>query len=135
MIAVLRNLPYQATEDEVSVGLERIPVLPYQIIVWVSVTARTVPSLSPSALRLPAILDTGHSHNFSIHERHLAEWAQMPPQLLPQRGIITVAKQAISLYSAAVWIHPNRPGFRDDFADRPAHRLDLREGIAVHTGS
>ena len=41
MTAVLRNLPYRDEADEVSVGFERIPVLPYQIIVWVSVTART----------------------------------------------------------------------------------------------
>jgi hypothetical protein len=135
MTAVLRDLPYRDEADEVSVGLERIPILPYQIIVWVSVTARTVLSLPPSAPRIPAILDTGHSHNFSIHERHLAEWAGIPPKLLPRRGTITVANQGISLYLAAVWIHPNRPGCRDEFADQPPYRLELREGIAVHPGS
>jgi hypothetical protein len=132
MTAVLRNLPYRGEAGEVSLGLERIPILPYQIIVWVSVTTRTVLTLPPSAPRIPAILDTGHSHNFSIQERHLAEWARLSPPLLPQRGTIIVTKQEIPLYFAAVWIHPNRPGYRDEFADRPPHRLELREGIAIH---
>ncbi len=64
MTAVLRNLPYRGDADEVSVGLERIPILPYQIIIWVSVTARTVLTFPPSAPRIPAILDLGHNHNW-----------------------------------------------------------------------
>jgi hypothetical protein len=135
MTAVLRNLPYRGDADEVSVGLERIPILPYQIIIWVSVTARTVLTLPPSAPRIPAILDLGHNHNFSIQERHLAKWARLSPQLLPQRGAIIVAKKEIPLYFAAVWIHPNRPGYRDEFADQSPYRLELREGIAVYPAS
>jgi len=51
MTAVLRNLPYRAESDEAAVGLERIPILPYQIIIWVSITPRTVLRLPPSAPR------------------------------------------------------------------------------------
>jgi hypothetical protein len=132
MTAILRRLPFREAADEVCCGLERLPVKPYQIIVWVSVTARDVLELPPHAPRIPAILDTGHSHHFSVHERHLADWAQLQRHLLPQKGTVKVKGATIPLHAAAVWLHPNQPGFRDQFADRPPYRLELREGVAVY---
>jgi hypothetical protein len=132
MTAILRHLPFQEQEDEVSIGLERVRVKPYQIIAWVSVTARRVLELPPQAPRIPVIVDTGHSHHFSIQERHLAEWARLMPGMLPQRGSITVDNLQLPLHAAAVWMHPNQPGCRDQFADQPPYRLELREGIAVY---
>lgn len=135
MTAILRRLPFQEKEDEVTVGLERLPVLPYQIIAWASVTARGVVDLPPHAPRILVILDTGHSHHFSIQERHLADWARVPLGLLPRRGTIRVDGREFPLHAAAVWLHPNRPGLRDQFADQPAYRLELREGVAVYPGA
>src|SRR5207244_5048738 len=84
MTAILDHLPFREEADEVSLGLERVPLKPYQIIVWVSLTARDLLELPPHAPRFPAILDTGHNHNFSIRERHLRQWAKVEPAALPQ---------------------------------------------------
>jgi hypothetical protein len=64
------SIPEQSTTVESPTG----PVLvrPYQIVVSVRLFAQNV--LSPA---FPAVLDTGHSHNFSISNAHLREWAQM----------------------------------------------------------
>jgi hypothetical protein len=132
MTAILRQLPFREVGDEVSCGLVRISVKPYQIVVWVSVTSRSVLELPPHAPRIPAILDTGQNHHFSIHERHLADWARVERDLLPQKRTITVEETAIPLHAAALWLHPNQPGFRDRFADQPPYRLELQEGIAVY---
>src|SRR5271166_6791818 len=122
MTAILRRLPFREVADEVSCELERLPVKPYQIIVWVSVTARNVVDLPRHAPRIPAILDTGHNHHFSIHERQLADWALLQRNLLPPRGTIKVEGATVPLHRATVWLHPNQPGFRDRFADQPAYR-------------
>jgi hypothetical protein len=135
MTAIIRDLPLSERSDEVSRGLERIPIKPFQIIVWVSLTAEKILELPPSAERFPVIVDTGHGHNFSIHERHLTAWAGVPREQLPRRGKTRVNGQEIPLHAGAVWIHANVPGHRDQFADQPPFRLDFLEGIALHPGS
>ena len=42
MTAILRRLPFHENADEVAVGLERVRIRPYQIIVWVSLSAKSV---------------------------------------------------------------------------------------------
>jgi len=132
MTSILRQLPFQEQYDEVHVGLERIRVKPYQIIAWVSITARTVIKLPPHAPRLPAIVDTGHSHNFTIQERHIVEGAGLPTGLYPRGKTITVEKEEVPLYAATVWLHPNQPASRDRFPEQRPYRLELPEGIAVY---
>jgi hypothetical protein len=131
MTAILRRLPFSERQDEVNIGLERVRVRPYQIVIWISVTARTVLDLPPHAPRLPAILDTGHTHHFLLQYRHLAEWAQLSPAQLPQRATITVDGQPVPLHAATVWLHANQPGHRDHFRDVPPLPLHLVEGVAV----
>ena len=67
------------------------PVLlrPFQIAVSVALTAggRRSPVF-------PAILDTGHSHNFSIRHEQLRDWAGLP---LKQIGFIRVNQQVVPL--------------------------------------
>jgi hypothetical protein len=41
---------------------------PYQIVVWVSITAENVHALPENAPRIPAVLDTGNNHNFAIRQ-------------------------------------------------------------------
>lgn len=134
MTAILSDAPFQERADEVSCGLERVPIKPYQIIVWVSLTARKVLELPAGVPRFPAILDTGHSHNFSIHERHIADWARLSRDQLPHRGRTTVDGEKIPLHAAVVWIHPNLPGQRDQFAEQPPYCLELPGGIALRPG-
>lgn len=135
MTAILRDLPFRERADEVSCGLERVPIKPYQIIVWVSLTARKVLELPPHVPRFPAILDTGHNHNFSIHERHIVDWARLSREQLPRRGRTTVDEEKISLHAAIVWIHPNVPGQRDQFTEQAPYCLELPEGIAIRPGA
>lgn len=67
------------------------PVLlrPFQIAVAVALSAggRRSPTF-------PAILDTGHSHNFSIRHDHLRDWAGLA---LRQAGFIKVNQQVVPL--------------------------------------
>ncbi len=131
MPTILRRLPFFEGPTAVVVAGNRIPIKPYQIIVWVSVATRRQGGLGPNALRLPAILDTGLSHNFAVREEHLIEWGGVPVQVLPTLGHARVSGLSANLLDGDVWLHPNRPGERDEFLDRPAFRLELHRGIAV----
>ena len=42
MTSVLRQLPFQEQRDEVHVGLQRVSIKPYQIILWASLTTRAI---------------------------------------------------------------------------------------------
>jgi hypothetical protein len=99
-------------------------------MVWVSILAggRT----EPQPPRFPAILDIGHNHNFSIREQHLVQWAGIDPRSLTKLGEIRIGGDRLPLVEADVWLHPNRSGERDTFADRPPSCLELDQGIAVY---
>lgn len=60
---ILRNLPFSDAPGALP-HLGNIVIRPYQIVVWVSVSASE--TLDPEARRFPAVLDTGHNHNFSL---------------------------------------------------------------------
>jgi hypothetical protein len=36
MTAILSKLPFREEADEVSCGFERIPIKPYQVVLWVA---------------------------------------------------------------------------------------------------
>ena len=132
MTAIVHHLPFSEKEDEVHVGLQRVPIKPYQIILWVNLTAREVLELPPDAPRFPAILDTAHNHNFSIQSRHLTHWARVQPASLPRLRWIREGGRLAPVHAGHVWIHPNVPGKRDEFSGAPAFRLRLDQGLAVH---
>lgn len=101
------SIPEQPTTVETPTG----PVLvrAYQIVV--SVRLLVADTVSPT---FPAVLDTGHSHNFSITETQLQEWASMslkPSRLIRVNGLPV-------------------PVTRADL-DVEGMRLFLPEGIAV----
>ncbi len=83
MSAILRGVPFLAREDELGVGLERIRIRPYQIIVWVSVVPKTILQLGATVSRFPALLDTGRNHNFSIQRQHLLRWVAIDASTVP----------------------------------------------------
>jgi len=132
MTAILRNLPFHKDRDEVAFGSERIPIKPYQIIAWFSLTARSVVDVPPQASRFPAILDIGHNHNFSIQHRHLVEWAGLPADGLPSIGHIRERERLVPLCAANVWIHPNVPDKRDQLKLDSPFLLRLDQGIAIY---
>jgi hypothetical protein len=102
---------------------------------WVTLSLRPVHSPNPLAIPFPAILDTGHTHTFSIHERHLTEWAGLQPDILPVLATIRERERRILLRAANIWVHPNERGFRDRLADIPPHFVDADSGIAIYPGN
>lgn len=80
----------------------------------------------------PSYSDTGHTHSFSIQERHLIEWADFDPDRLSFVGSARERGQRILLREANIWVHPNVRGVRDELVDRPPHLVEARRGIAVY---
>lgn len=134
MTSILRQLPFQERNDEVTVGLERVPIKAYQIIVRVILTPRDILSLPPHSPRFPAVLDTAHSHNFSLRASHLTRRARVDDASLGRSGQVRERGRTLPLYGANLWLHRNLPGTRDEFSETPPFLLLLREGIAVYPG-
>lgn len=128
---LLRDLPFEELPSEAFVGLERVAIKPYQFLVWVSVSAHDVLALPPDARRLPALLDPGNNHNFSIQEGHLQRWAELALQDLKPLRSIAERGRRVRCYAASVWLHPNQPGTRQVRAGAAPARLVLAEGIPV----
>ena len=124
---ILTRLPFSEVRSEVSTPDGIAEVKPHQIIVMVSITARNITELDRGATRIPAILDTGHNHNFAIRREQLDLWVKLGE---PERGQIRVGGVRVALVPANVWIHPNLPRTRES-ADRPPFMLELKESIAV----
>ena len=95
-------------------------VLPYQIVVMVSIATKGVIALPADAPRFPAVLDTGNNHNFAIRHEQLDRWTGLSP---PKRGLVNVSGRTIPLYAANVWIH-------SDIGN--PFRLRMEEGIVVY---
>jgi hypothetical protein len=131
MSKVLDQLPYADSPTVAVVKGEPVPVLAHQIIVWVSISIRDLPSLSGEVARIPAILDTGNTFGFSITEEELFRWCGLEPQALEVLGRVFINRRELARYAADVWIHRNQRGHRDKFRQAPPYRLELRDGIAV----
>jgi hypothetical protein len=129
---LLKRLPIPSADATAFVPGEAIRIYAYEVVVWVSLTARDV--LDPSRLpRFPALLDTGHTHNFSIQEEHLVRWAGLHPEALPLgRGSVRYQGRRYPLRGAQLWLHGNQPGYWDRVANRPPYRLRVPEGILVY---
>jgi len=125
---ILRQWPFSDAASFVEVADESVAIRAFQIAVWVSVTVREV--LEEDAPRFPAILDTGHNHNFSIQERQVIEWARVRPNSLARLGEVRVNRQEVPLLAAFLWIHRNRSG-RSELLPQP-YRMALPQGIAMY---
>lgn len=128
---ILDRFPYFTGPTALTVGQDAVQVKPYQIAIWVSVSPRETVAWDPRLPRLPALLDLGHNHNFSIAAAQLSRWAGISPAFLPVLGAIRESKQRVPLQAAGVWIHPNRRGTREIHTGHTPFRLRLDEGIAV----
>jgi hypothetical protein len=134
MTAILRRLPYLEASTQVRVGQESVPVKSYQIIIWVSLGPPLLREWDARLPRLPAILDTGHNHYFSIQESHLRRWGGLHPESLPERRSIRERGQTVRLRRAILWLYRNRPGEVTPLDSKPV-QFDLPEGIAVYPDS
>lgn len=132
MTTILRKLPFFDKPTTAAVRGEQVRVKPYQVIFWVSISKQDLLEWDPRMPRFPAILDTGHSHNFSIQQRHLLQWAGMQNNYLDVLGSLREGQRIAPLHAATLWIHRNLPHRRDEASDQPPFRMELRRGIAVY---
>ena len=114
---VLDRLPYydESTLLDFQGGI--VEVRRYQIILWMRI----------GILIFPAILDTGHSHNFLISEGQLRRWAGIAS--LPRIGKVATNGREMPQFQADLWIHSNRPGTREPTS--LSSQLKIDEGITV----
>ena len=103
-------------------------VKPYQILVFVSITARSISVLPEDAARIPAILDTGNNHNFCDSTGTMGS---VGAAALPQKGRVDIGGSSIPRFAANIWIHPNRTGTIDPSGES-AFMIELEEGIIVY---
>jgi hypothetical protein len=129
---ILRGLPYSDRRTTVLVRGKEETVKPTQIIIWANITDVSQREFDSTIPRFPIILDTGLSHNFSIKDELLSRWAGLDHRFLRKLRDVTIDGQTIPLHEAEVWLHPNQPGTRDSFMDRPPFPLQLESGIAVY---
>jgi hypothetical protein len=111
---------------------ERVRVRANQIVLWATLSRQRVNEANPSAIPFPVILDTGHSHTFSISGRHLIEWAGFQPDSLSISGAVRERGQRVPLRAANISVHPNTPGERDRLIDRLPHLIAAPLAIAVY---
>ena len=125
MTAILRRLPFFEHATIAIVAGEEVPIRPYQIIVWVSLRARSVLSQP-----FPAVLDTGYSHYLSIGEELLSRWANIKRDDLRGIGRSKINEHPVELFAASLFLHSNKPGHRDELRD--PQRLLIPDGVAVY---
>lgn len=138
MPPVLRALPYfphpTAIDFEAHGQRHRVDVMAYQIVVWVGIAP--VGELHPAAgaPRFPAILDTGHTHNFAIRPTQLRDWTGIDwPRLPPEGHESRYQGVAVPHRRANVWLYPNQHGWRDWVDPNPPPALlELHRGLAVY---
>jgi hypothetical protein len=87
---LIDRLPYHEATTHVAVRGIPVEVRRYQIIVWVSLTEQV----------FPAILDTGHSHNFTISQSQLERFAGV--NSLPVIGHSEVNRQILPQVEADI---------------------------------
>jgi hypothetical protein len=126
---ILDRLPIVPERYLLDIRGEPLRIRPFQIIIQLSISGPW--EWDAGAPIIPALLDTGNNHNFSIQEHHLTRWAGVHPQTLPLLGAMREGGRSPSLRFANAWIHRNHPGRRDLRAGEP-FLLALREGIAIY---
>ena len=132
MGTILRNLPFYDDPTIAVVRGQRLAILPRQIIVWVSLGPRGLDELDVRTPRFPAVLDTGFTDNFLIHEQQFRFFTGLQLQHLPsQQSFLITADRRVPVHVANVWLHRNRPGRRDDFSQGSPFLLDLHRGIGI----
>lgn len=125
---ILDQFPIADRERAISVpGNQYLTAKPYQTIVTVSLQVRN--SLSPA---FPAILDTGHNHNFSISEDQLRTWAKIDPTTLAPAGRLGFEGKMVILRAADVVLYCNQKGSYDLSGRSYKFPFENDRGISVH---
>jgi hypothetical protein len=129
MTGVVRRSPFYEQETTAGVAGRNVIVRAYQIAVWVSLRIRSAVSHP-----FPAVLDTGHSHFFSVGEDHLFHWLGIRRADIRVIGRGVVNGRPVELFAAGLALCRNRNGRRDELLEKP-YSLQLPEGIVIHERS
>jgi hypothetical protein len=125
MSVIIDRCPFHDVETAVETPSGALPVRAYQIIVWVGVSLRGSVSRP-----FPAVLDTGHSHNFSITDEQMQKWTGWEPNAMRRIGTARVNNRVVALREADLVLFPNAAGKRDELSGKP-HLLELSQGIVI----
>jgi hypothetical protein len=125
---MIRRCPFFAHGTTIQTPFGIVPIVAYQPVVWVSL--RTAQG---SSAAFPAVVDSGHSHYFSIREEQLTTWAGLPIENLDRIGRARVNQQQVDLFAADLVLWKNVPGSRDELREQAPALLKLPGGIVVHT--
>jgi hypothetical protein len=101
---ILDRLPIGDEPETILVGTEPITIKRFQIFVWVSLQGSTP---------FPALIDTGHSHNFSITETQLAQLAGLRSRQFKLIGTTRLMGEKLWQLQGDLRLHRNRPGTRE----------------------
>ena len=126
---ILDRLPITAEHLILTVHGEPLKLRPHQIIIQISISP--FHRQDPRTPVIPALLDSGNNHNFSIQEHHLRRWAGIHPESLPFLRGLREGGRTPSLRSAHLRVHRNRAG-RRELRDTKPFPLHLPEGIAIY---
>jgi hypothetical protein len=136
MPTILQALPFYPYPTSVEVQGRHYPVQSDQIIVWVSLGFKGLRDLDPRIPRFPAVLDTGFTDTFLIHEQQLRQFAGLRLSHLRRvRGSFHVHGRSIPIHAGNVWLHTNKAGTRDEFSPRQPFLLDVLRGIGISSGA
>ena len=131
MPRIIRDLPFYDRPTSVEVRGRTVSIQRDQIMVWVSLSEIGLSELHPNSPRFPAVLDSGCNHCFVIRQEHLVQWARIRPEYLPRLRPTRVYGRPVPQLAANIWLHPNRPGHRDEFTGQPPVLVEAEPGIAV----
>jgi hypothetical protein len=90
-----------------------LTIRPFQIMLWACLTPTNQFTPPSAAHRFPILVDTGHTHNFSISEKHLRNWARLKvKQFLKYPNPVMVNDASgnnhqMPLYDGCLWLLPN----------------------------
>jgi hypothetical protein len=130
--AIVRDLPITNKPTKLMLsGGSSVDAKHDQIILWLSATRPGLGELPPSALRFPAVLDTGFNSTFLIAERHLQDWANLRLVDLNWFDFLMADGHALPYCDLDVWIHPNQPGFIEPMKATSAVRIEKITGAAI----
>ncbi len=115
---ILDRLPIADRPHLVSVQGDVAEIYRNQIVVWVSIGDLMRP--------FPALLDTGHSHNFSISRDQLRLWSG---EKLEKIGELELGGARVSQYQTELRIHSNVPGRTERSGE--TYLLEMPQGISV----
>jgi hypothetical protein len=129
---VVRKLPYSDADRWVDVpDGTRFLIKRHQIVLWVSLVSVTSCPIRSGPRRFPALLDTGHGHNFLIKEEHVRDWAGLDPRSLNKVDELLINGVRTPSHSVDVWVHRNRLGDLDAIDDSPPTKLEFDNGISI----